>query len=62
MEIITPSERTFIADQNGTFISSIGLSYAKLWAFECENTWYTYTAHKFQMHRTSGSVHHRTVA
>jgi len=41
MEIITPSERTFIADQNGTFISSIGLSYAKLWAFECENTWYS---------------------
>ena len=29
-EINTPSERTFIADHNGTFIFSIGLSCAKL--------------------------------
>ena len=29
-EINTPSERTFIADQNGAFIFSIGLSCAKL--------------------------------
>ena len=38
----TPSENTFIADQNGTFIFSIGLSCAKLWAFECEQytTWF----------------------
>ena len=35
-EINTPSERTFIADHNGALIFSIGLSYAKLWAFECE--------------------------
>jgi len=35
-EIITPSESTFIADHNGTFTFSIGLSCAKLWAFECE--------------------------
>jgi len=36
IEINTPSESTFIADQNGTFIFSIGLSCAKLWAFEYE--------------------------
>jgi len=29
-EINTPSENTFVADQNGTFIFSIGLSCAKL--------------------------------
>jgi len=29
-EINTPSERTFIADHNGAFIISIGLSCAKL--------------------------------
>ena len=29
-EINTPSERTFIADHNGAFIFSIGLSCAKL--------------------------------
>ena len=29
-EINTPSESTFIADHNGTFIFSIGLSCAKL--------------------------------
>jgi len=35
-EINTPSESTFIADHNGTFIFSIRLSCAKLQAFECE--------------------------
>jgi len=35
-EINAPSENTFIANQNGTFTFSIGLSCAKLWAFECE--------------------------
>jgi len=35
-EINTPSESTFIADHNGTFIFWIGLSCAKLWAFECK--------------------------
>jgi len=35
-EINTPPESKFIADQNGTFIFSIGLPCAKSWAFECE--------------------------
>jgi len=35
-EINTPPESKFIVDQNDTFISSIGLSCAKLWAFECK--------------------------
>ena len=35
-EINTPSESTFIADHKRTFIFSIGLSCAKLFAFECE--------------------------
>jgi len=35
-EINMPPESKFIADHNGTFIFSIGLPCAKLWAFECE--------------------------
>lgn len=45
MEIITPSERTFIADQNGTFISSMDfpmLSYGLLNVKTCG----TCNAHK----------------
>ena len=68
-EINTPPESKLIADQNGTFIFSIGLSCGKLRAFEWEQcaSWFQshavlISACKLWTHRTSGSVRHRTIA
>ena len=65
-EINTPSEHLLLITIVLLFFS-IGLSCAKLWAFECEQyaSWFrspAYNTRKFWTRRSSGSVRGRTIA
>ena len=67
-EINTPPERKFIADQNGTFIFSIGLPCDKVMSFWMRTMCKlisiargTSNVRKFWTRRTSGSEHRRTI-